>query len=166
MADNITAKDASGATVTIRFDELSGSIYTQAIKLILGADGAEDLILDSGQQAMAASLPVVLASDQTPIEVEGQECGTVSEYNVTMTSADTEYSQALPSGTRKLTMRVRDGTAARYAWDTGKVATPTEPYQTLRANSDYTIDGISLSGKTIYFACASASKVMEIEAWT
>ncbi len=63
MADNTTIM----AGVTIRTDELAGGIQEQVVKIALGADGVEDLLLDSGQQAANASLPVVIASNQSAV---------------------------------------------------------------------------------------------------
>ena len=67
MADNVAI--TAGAGTTVRTDDVGG-IQIQVIKIALGADGAEDLLLDSGQKTMAASLPVVVASDQSAIHVE------------------------------------------------------------------------------------------------
>lgn len=97
---------------------------------------------------------------------EADECTTVTEYNLTLTGANTEYSQALPAGTRKVCFRCRTAYDVRYAWVTGKVAAPAAPYQTLRASAEYAMDGIKLASATIYFASATAGVVMEIEAWS
>jgi hypothetical protein len=43
----------------------------QIVKIGLGADGDHDCLLDSGQQAMALSVPVAIASDQTALPVSG-----------------------------------------------------------------------------------------------
>ena len=88
----------------------------------------------------------------------------IAQYAVTMTNADTEYSQVLPDYTGHVMLRCRDGTAMRYAFVTGKVASPTEPYFTILANKDRRIDNLSLVGKTIYFASGSTGKIAEIEA--
>ncbi|MBU1449201.1 hypothetical protein KKF45_05145 [Patescibacteria group bacterium] len=87
-------------------------------------------------------------------------------YNVTMTLADTEYSQALPSACKKFLIQVRDGTAFRLAFVTGKVATLTEPYLTIAANCIYNEDLIGPIALTLYFGCDVASKVVEIVAWS
>jgi len=87
-------------------------------------------------------------------------------YNVTMTNADTEYSQALPSSTRKIRFQCRTANDIRFAWATGKVATPTEPYFTLKSGAVYTESDLDLTGKTLYLACAAGAKVVEIEVWT
>lgn len=87
MADNINVTPGTGATV--RADEV-GATLIQVVKLALGADGVEDLLLDSGQQTKAASLPVTLASDQDAIPVTG-----------TITAV-TAITNALPAGTNAI----------------------------------------------------------------
>ena len=86
-------------------------------------------------------------------------------YNKTLTVADTEYSQLLPSGIRQLRFRCRTLFDVRFAYVTGKVATPTAPYLTLPAGADYQSDGNDLSGKTIYFSSSEAGVVVELEVW-
>ena len=87
--------------------------------------------------------------------------------NVTLTSADTEYSQLLPTGTVKVSVQLRSNDAAfRIAYVTGKVATPTEPYYTIQSGNEYYEDQMDLTGLTIYLACGSAGKIAEIIAWT
>ena len=62
MADNVAITPGVGATVAA--DNIGGVLH-QRVKLSVGADG-EAADLDSGQQLMAASVPVVVASDQRP----------------------------------------------------------------------------------------------------
>jgi len=92
-------------------------------------------------------------------------------YNLTMTDANTEYSQALPANCKYFTLQTEDGTAVRIAFVTGKVATPTAPYFTIRANSAYnspekvnpcTTPGTPL---TVFAACADAGKVLQLICW-
>jgi hypothetical protein len=87
-------------------------------------------------------------------------------YNVTMTNADTEYSQALPSNCKKFLIHTRDGTAFRLAFTSGKVAGPTEPYFTVPTGQAYYEDFIEPSSLTLYFACGTAGKTVEIIAWS
>jgi len=98
------------------------------------------------------------AADMSPV--------TPAIYNVTMTTADYEYSQALPTNCKKFLIRTRDGTAFRLAFITGKVAGPTQPYLSVPANTTYYEDGILSTALTLYFACSTAGKVIEIIAWT
>lgn len=86
-------------------------------------------------------------------------------YNITLTVADTEYSQLLPSSTRELRFRCRTLYDVRFAWVTGKVATPTAPYLTLPAGSDYFSDDRDLTGKTLYLASSEAGVVVEVSVW-
>lgn len=74
MADNVNITPGSGATVAA---DLINDVYYQRIKLGVGADGtATDL--DFGQAAMAASLPVVVASDQNVPIGRGFYVGTLT----------------------------------------------------------------------------------------
>ena len=58
-------------------------------------------------------------------------------YNITCADADTEYSQALPSGTKYFEMQARSAINFRWAFDTGAVAVPAGDYMTLKANDAY-----------------------------
>ena len=99
------------------------------------------------------------ANQQTPST-------TPTVYNVTLTNVNTEYSQALPANTREFRFRCRTLFDVRYAWVTGKVATPTAPYLTLPAGSDYWSDWNNLSDKTLYFASSTAGVIIELEIFT
>ncbi len=64
-------------------DDISG-VHYQKVKIALGADGALDNLVDSGQQLSAASLPVVLASDHSDIKITlDGETVTVASHAVT-----------------------------------------------------------------------------------
>jgi len=92
-------------------------------------------------------------------------------YNVTMTVADTEYSQQLSQYTKKFLVHTRDESVFRLAFETGYVATPTEPYLTIVGGARYWEDGLFLRvattdwDGTLYFASDSAGKVIEIVEW-
>lgn len=64
MADNVPVTGGSGHTIAA--DEVTRNATPekqQIIKISLGADGAFDNLVDSGEQPAAASLPVVRSSD-------------------------------------------------------------------------------------------------------
>lgn len=65
MADNVAITAGSGTSIAT--DDIGGVQY-QRVKLSLGADGAATDI-GIGQAAMAASVPVVIASNQTAIPI-------------------------------------------------------------------------------------------------
>lgn len=113
------------------------------------------------------------------IEVEETETGkfslwtvkknvgkTPTIYNITLTSANTEYPQALPDHTKKLTFQCRTANDIRFAFVAGKVATPTAPYGTIKSDGAYDEKDLDLVSKTLYLACGSAGKVVEIVCYT
>lgn len=65
MPDNVEITAGSGTPIKT---DLVGTAHYQVVKLDAGGDGLAVPVV-AGQQAMAASLPVVLASDQTPVLV-------------------------------------------------------------------------------------------------
>lgn len=89
-------------------------------------------------------------------------------FNVEMTAADTEYSQELPAGCKAFSLSVQapDKTKYfRYAYVTGKVATPTAPYKSYTCDVEVYQENLNLTAQMLYFACSEAGKVMQIEAW-
>ncbi len=93
------------------------------------------------------------------------EQATPTFYNLTMTVADTEYIRALPANTRSLQFQCRTETDARYQFVTGKVATPTAPYSTLKAGDVWYKENMLTSG-SLYLASATAGVIIEIETWS
>lgn len=88
-------------------------------------------------------------------------------YNVTMINLDTEYSQALPTKTKKFLIHLKEeGIAFRLAFETGKVATPTEPYLTIPKDRAYCEDLVEVTDTTLYFACSTAGQHIQIICWT
>ena len=79
--------------------------------------------------------------------------------------ADTEYEYEIPNGTRKIEIQNSNANVLRYAWESGKVATPEEPYGTIKINGTKYDDNINLYNKKIYFASSNAGDVVEIETW-
>lgn len=83
--------------------------------------------------------------------------------NLTMTEADTQYSLDLPAGTITFGFHTRDGSAVRFAYVSGKVATPTAPFATVRTDGSYNFPaGVRPGFTTIYFASDSSGKVVEL----
>lgn len=85
-------------------------------------------------------------------------------YTVEMAAADTEYEQVLPNATKMIHFHLRDYATFRYAWVTGKVAVPNDPFHSVVANHDEERRGLYLSAKTLYFADGVGTKKMQIEA--
>lgn len=97
------------------------------------------------------------------LSVLQKEANSTIIYNVTMTLADTEYSQVILNNTKIIKATLTDLSTFRYAWVTGKVAAPTSPYGVRPANTPLEYNGVLLTGKTLYFASPGAGKVMMIE---
>lgn len=123
---------------------------------------------ESQEPVYIAAIGAGTASDPYVDEtaVVALEATTPTEYNITLTVANTEYSQVLPPNTRRLCFRCRGNSATiRYAWATGKVAGPAANYQSLQPGADYILDGVKLASKTLYFASVSAGATVEMESW-
>lgn len=83
-------------------------------------------------------------------------------YNVDCAVADTEYSQALPAGTRKFTIKARGGDL-KVCFTNGQSGAT---YILLTDGQSMTEDNVSLTGKTLYFESPTAGTDAEILAWT
>lgn len=168
MPDALEAVAITAGTGTnVAVDKVTQSAIDyqlQVVKIGLGADAALNLYLTNGQATMANSLPVALASNQSALTVAAGT--TPNTYNVTLTTKNTEYSQALPSTCYNVAFQNRSAFDLRFAWVTGKVATPTAPYQTLKAGGVYNSGNRVMTSQTLYFACGNAGVVVEIEAWS
>ena len=87
-------------------------------------------------------------------------------YNIDLAIINTEYSQMLPTNTKKFTFQNRAGNDIRFAFETGKVAIPTAPYATLKAGMVYFEDNLNLTSQTLYFAGGNAGDDVELICWT
>ena len=88
--------------------------------------------------------------------------------NKTLTDANTEYSVVLTGSCRFITFQCRTAFDVRYAFVTGKVATPTAPYATLKSGGVYSSPEkveVPLGGLTLYLASAQAAVVVELTEW-
>lgn len=124
--------------------------------------------LDKTQETVFNTLSAV-SVEVNNFPISERVATTPAIYNVTCTNADTEYSQALPTGCKKVAISIQAGVGTnnfRIAYVTGKVATPTAPYLKYNQDSEYAEDGIYLTGKTIYFASSLAGAVAQIIAWS
>lgn len=106
---------------------------------------------------------MVNSNKPLPINLESSNTPVISV--VTLTNADTEYSYTMPADTRKFTIQARESADVRIAFESGKVATSTDPYLTLKAGNVWWEDHID-SETTIYFASSSAGTHVEILIWS
>jgi len=109
----------------------------------------------------------VAAGNPVPVTTAGSMASTIGEQNVTLTVIDTEYSYSIPSNCKSVEFWSRNGYPVRFAFTTGKVATPTGVYFTLKSNCSYASPpSLNLSSKTVYFASDNAGDIVEILAWS
>lgn len=135
----------------------------KTLKLSLGGDASFQATTNPTVAAIEGAINIANAAGDTVNPFS--HASTPAIYNVTLTNANTEYSQALTLA-KKILVHCRDATSIiRLAFVTGKVAAPTEPYLTIPATIAYNDDGILFTG-TIYVASATAGAVVEILAWT
>jgi len=100
-------------------------------------------------------------NNQTINPVEVAKTPTI--YNVAMTAANTEYSQALPTGTKKVDIKLRGTTALlKIAFAVGKSGTT---YITIPFGSSLHLEGMDLTGVTVYAQSPTASQTLEILCW-
>lgn len=83
--------------------------------------------------------------------------------NVTMTSAATEYSYALPAGTTRFTIKLRALNALlQLAFASGTSGTT---YITIPYGDQLPITDVKGAGITLYFQSPTASQTAEISSW-
>jgi len=150
---------------------VSGTIQSNIVNDVGSAavniqDGGNSLTVDGTVDLGATTLTAletvtaVISGTVITAEVEAQNPFT---YNTTMTSASTEYSQALPAGTKKFSMQCRTAFNVQLSFDVGQSGVT---YTTIKAGTNYFEDNVDLPSTTAYFQCADANKVFEILAWT
>lgn len=122
-------------------------------------DGGGSLTVDGTVAVSSSALPTGAATEAT---LAKQLATTITEYNIHLTNANTEYSQTLPSNTKAFEFQCRQNHDIRFAFTAGKVAGPTSPYFTLKAGRTYYKENLDLSNKTIYFASETAGDDIEL----
>lgn len=85
-------------------------------------------------------------------------------YNKAMPVKNTEYSQALPNGTKKLLIKGRSIKGhLKFCFTSGASGTT---YYTLSYGSALTLDGLNLTSKTLYFQSTIDNQTCQIMCWT
>jgi len=90
-----------------------------------------------------------------------------------LASANTEYKITIPAGTKMMKVRNRNAVDMRYAFETGRVAAPIEPFGTIKSGATYETSKMPANaiasneaGQVIYLASGTAAQVAELEFWT
>jgi len=158
-------------TVLDRLKALLTGIQLAAGTNLVGKVGIDQATANANEVVVksinAGPLPDTNASDLAGIHAN-TECATaIDEHNETLTVVDTQYSYSIPANCKHIEFWSRNGYPVRFSFVTGKVATPTEPYMTLKSNCSYASPpSLNLSSKTLYLASDNAGDVVEILAWS
>lgn len=90
-----------------------------------------------------------------------------SMQSVTLTNANTQYSLVLPRGTKRYELFTNHASGAfRFAYETGKVAGPTEPYYNVPNGFVFNVDGLDFTDPvTIYLASDTAGLIVNVHYW-
>ena len=86
-------------------------------------------------------------------------------YNLTLTNAGTEYSQALPANTKKVQIKGRGNVGADIKLAFAADGTTSGPYMTIPAGGQHSMDMVYLNGTTIYLNGTISGEVAEILVW-
>jgi hypothetical protein len=98
MADNTTLNTGTGGDTIRDLARQAGTIKTQVTQIDIGGASANaEVLVTAGQQTMAASLPVVIASNQPPLPV---------------TSTDTTATGALTAAAQTVALALNGNSAA------------------------------------------------------
>jgi hypothetical protein len=117
----------------------------------------------------ASTAALQTAGNASLTSIDGKlGASTITDENLTLTVVDTEYSFAIPANCKSIEFWSRNGYPLRFSLTaTGRVATPTGDYMTLKSNCSYASPpSLNLSSKTVYFASDNAGDVVEILAWS
>jgi len=155
-------RDALRGASTKDFSTLEADVESVYSKL----NAQLDITISALRDALKGASSKDFSTLEAELDKKPDEATNPNEYTVTLTNADTEYSQSLPAGTKALEFWARESVDIRFAFTSGKVATPTEPYFTLKAGTTYYKENINLTGKTLYLASSVAGSHVEILAWT
>jgi hypothetical protein len=108
--------------------------------------------------------PVALQSVDVNALMQLRNVGIITSLEnatVTLTLADTEYIVEIPTCIG-YEFRARTSVDVRYAFASGLVATPTDPYLTLLAGEQFHLVGVFINPHVLYLATATPGTVVEL----
>ena len=163
-AGGAAAASMLGATADAAVDtDMAGTVSGKLrglVKLLVN-------LLSRWPAALAANggLKVEGVADGVAVPVDSAAT-TVTLYALKLTNANTEYMQELPITCRRVSLQCRTSFDVRLAFVTGKVATPTDPYMTVKAAMSYDSGTVKWASGSMFLASAQAGVIVEIEAWS
>lgn len=156
--------DLRNALGSVNTDDLQVDVKTVPADVdIRDLTPAQDGVLVWGFDGAAIHQIKTDAAGDLQVDVKTFGATTPVVYNVIMTTAATEYSQALPANTRKFLVKCRGAYDIKVCFTSGQSGTT---YVTAPSGMAYWEDLIQPSSITLYFQCATAAQVAEIVAWS
>lgn len=155
--DDAVAGTTTGSAVTSDADGTLQQYLRGLVKMLADAWDDTNNLLRVGLQAGSAVIGKVDPATSA-----------ITIYTVTLTLANTEYSQALPANCRGFDMQPRTNVDVRWSNVTGKVAGSTEPFMTMKVGAGFSSPPLAqgASPSTIYLASATAGTIVEIVAYS
>lgn len=101
-----------------------------------------------------------MANVSTTARARLVQATTPTIYNLSMPVANTEYSQVLADGTKKITVRARTKAEIKIYFSSGS-----SEWITLKGGAVFSEENLDLSGVTIYLQSNVGSQMAEILEW-
>lgn len=159
--DQVAVEDPdSGAHIKVNPD---GSINVNVT--VDAADGDSALSVGTEDGTTTGTPHVIqINSDKELVTREASTATTPTIYNVVAPLANTEVSQALPSNTKKFSIKVRNHTAGlKVAFVAGQSGTN---YMTIDRGNVHIQEGIKVNSLTLYFQVDKPGQTIEIVTWS
>jgi len=132
--------------------------------------GNDDLSFNQVVVNDLAALATQLAAIQTALQSQPTTKPSTMPaiFIIPLPVANTEYRWQIPLGTKQFTMQCRDATDIRIATQMNIVATPNDPYMTMKAGTSMDFEGLDIQSLNnyLYLASAGTSKVVEVFVWS
>jgi len=99
-----------------------------------------------------------------PVPITVVDATTPNVFNITSPgTVDTEFSQAIPDGTKRFSLRLRGLGTLKFCFSNGD---SNVTFITIPPGANYEAQGLNLSSITMYMQTNLASQVVELIAWT
>ncbi len=161
MAHQILGRDPTGLPRDINVSA-TGDLYTVGTASMMQAGTIT--MLQAGTVSKLQSGTISMVQAGTVFARPEVTWGTI--LSGTCTGTGTEYPVVLPANCRQFEIQARTEASFRIAFLTGKVATPTESYLTLKAGDYFVSPPLLAANGTVFLASATAGTEFEIVAWT
>jgi len=174
MANNLKQLDAN-QVLRSAYDPVTNRLRTDSV--LSGSIGAIEVIIEHTNDSIRLGDGTTLFTGTTVGAKTGQDVNIINDSldvsfsgisvptitNVTMASANTEYSHTFPINTKKSKIKVRGKGRLRYSFSVGQSGTV---YFTVPKGAETEFDDLDLTSTiTIYFQSDTAGEKLEVLSW-